>query len=145
VSNSNSEKGQVHRRTVHEGPEEECTCIYTLSLTSALDGRGWLKSRPGRFTPGNDPVQNCIGGWVNPRAGLDWCGKSRALPPPPPGFDHHSESLYQLRYRKSNITRAKHLLLNFNVSPCIFQFNNWWIPTHALFHIQNCINLECWF
>ena len=32
-----------------------------------------------------------------------------------------------------------------NVSPCIFQFNNWWIPTHALFHIQNCISLECWF
>jgi len=23
--------------------------------------------------------------------------------------------------------------------------NNWWIPTHALFHIQHCISLECWF
>jgi hypothetical protein len=30
--------------------------ITTLSLTSALDGVGWLTPRPGRFTPGNDPV-----------------------------------------------------------------------------------------
>jgi len=35
--------------------------------------------------------------------------------------------------------------MNFNVSPCIFQFNNWWKPTDALFHIQHCISLECWF
>ena len=27
----------------------------TLSLISALDGRGWLTPRPCRFTPGNDP------------------------------------------------------------------------------------------
>jgi len=26
-----------------------------------------------------------------------------------------------------------------------YYFNNWWIPTHALFHIQRCISLECWF
>ena len=34
---------------------------------------------------------------------------------------------------------------NFNVSPCIFQFNNWWIPIRALLHIQHGISLECWF
>ena len=28
----------------------------TLSLTSALDGGGWSTPRPGRFTPGKDPV-----------------------------------------------------------------------------------------
>jgi hypothetical protein len=28
----------------------------TLSLTSALDGGGWSTPRPGRFTPGNNPV-----------------------------------------------------------------------------------------
>jgi hypothetical protein len=32
---------------------------------------------------------------------------------------------------------------NFNVSPCIFQFNNWQTPTHALFQIQHCISLKC--
>jgi len=25
-------------------------------MTSALDGGGWSASRPGRFTPGKDPV-----------------------------------------------------------------------------------------
>jgi len=29
----------------------------TLSLTSALDGGEWSTPRPGRFTPGNDPVK----------------------------------------------------------------------------------------
>ena len=24
-------------------------------------------------------------------------------------------------------------------------YNNWWIPTHALFHIQHGVSLECWF
>ena len=27
-----------------------------LSLSSALDGGGWLRPRPGRFTPVNNPV-----------------------------------------------------------------------------------------
>ena len=35
------------------------------------------------FTPQERPGTHCTGGWVGPRAGLDWCGKSR----PPPGFD----------------------------------------------------------
>jgi hypothetical protein len=28
----------------------------TISLTSALDGGGWLAPHPGRFTPRKDPV-----------------------------------------------------------------------------------------
>ena len=27
--------------------------------------------------PGKSPGTHCIGGWVGPRASLDWCGKSR--------------------------------------------------------------------
>jgi hypothetical protein len=30
--------------------------VALLFLTSALDGDGWLTSRPGHFTPGNDLV-----------------------------------------------------------------------------------------
>jgi hypothetical protein len=45
-----------------------------------LDGSGLLKSRPGRFIPGNDPVP-IAGGWVGPRAALDGCEKSRHPPP----------------------------------------------------------------
>jgi hypothetical protein len=40
----------------HQGPDEECRYRSTFSLTSALDGGGLLTPRPGRFTPGNDPV-----------------------------------------------------------------------------------------
>jgi len=30
--------------------------IFTVSLTSALDGDGWSKPQPGRITTGSDPV-----------------------------------------------------------------------------------------
>ena len=55
----------------------------TLSLTSALDGCGWLTPRPGHFTPGKDARYPLNEGWVGPRAGLDSCEKFR----PPQGFD----------------------------------------------------------
>ena len=56
---------------------------HTLSLTSALDGGGWLTPRPGRFTPGKEtqyPSCRRLGGsqglsaWVrkiSPRPALD--------------------------------------------------------------------------
>jgi hypothetical protein len=41
-------------------------------LTSALAGSEWSASRPGRFTPGEKAAgTHWIGGWVDPRAGLD--------------------------------------------------------------------------
>jgi hypothetical protein len=44
----------------------------TLSLTSALDGCGWLTSRPGRFTPGKDPGPIVLeAGWA---PGPVWTG-----------------------------------------------------------------------
>jgi hypothetical protein len=49
----------------HEGTERWCRYGYTLSLTSVLDGVGWSSSRPGRFTPGKDPVPIVQeAGWV---------------------------------------------------------------------------------
>jgi hypothetical protein len=39
-----------------------------IFLTSALVGGEWSASRPCRFTPGKE---NFIGGWVDPRTGLD--------------------------------------------------------------------------
>jgi hypothetical protein len=45
--------------------------IHTF-LTSALVGGQWSASRPGRFTSGESaPGTHSIGGWVDPRAGLD--------------------------------------------------------------------------
>jgi hypothetical protein len=42
--------------------------VYSyLFLTSALLGGKWSASRPSHFTPGT----HGIGGWVDPRTGLD--------------------------------------------------------------------------
>jgi hypothetical protein len=44
----------------------------TFFLISALAGGEWSASRPCRFTPGEGtPGTHWIGGWVDPRAGLD--------------------------------------------------------------------------
>ena len=45
--------------------EEKKKYTSTLSLTSALDGGGWLTSSPGRFTPGKGtryPLYRRLGG-----------------------------------------------------------------------------------
>jgi hypothetical protein len=72
---------------------------YTFFLTSALVGGEWSTSRPGRFTPGT----HWIGGWVDPRAGLDDMEKTKFLTPPglelrPFGRPASSQSLYRLSY-----------------------------------------------
>ena len=57
VSYRGKGKGKIRPRTGHEGPDGERRYSSNLSLTSALDGSGWLTPRPGRFTPrGGDPV-----------------------------------------------------------------------------------------
>jgi len=49
-------KGKIHPTTGHEGPEGEQRYRSTPYLTSVLDGGGWSTPRPGRSTPGKDPV-----------------------------------------------------------------------------------------
>ena len=59
------------------------------------DGAGWSAPRPGRFTPGKDPVPIVQeAGW----AGLDGCGKSRPTGIRSPDRPARSESLYRLSY-----------------------------------------------
>ena len=77
VTVSRNGKGKVHPITGHEGPELGWRYSSTLSLTSALDGGGWITPRSGRFTPGKDMVPIVQeAGWA-PRDSLDVCGKSR--------------------------------------------------------------------
>jgi len=56
VSREYMMQSSVHPITGHESTEGEYRYTSTLSLTSALDGGGWSTPRPGRFTPGKDPV-----------------------------------------------------------------------------------------
>jgi hypothetical protein len=76
-------KGKAHPRTGHEGPEGEERYTSTLSLTSAVDEVGWLKSRPGCYTTGKEnryPFYRRLGG---PQG---QSGRVRKISPPP-GFD----------------------------------------------------------
>jgi hypothetical protein len=52
-------------------------CGSTFSLTSALDGEGGQRHALAALPLGKRRGAHCLGGWVGPRAGLDWCGKSR--------------------------------------------------------------------
>jgi hypothetical protein len=56
-----------------------------IFLTLALAEGEWSASRPGRFALGETaPSTHWIGGWVDPRAGLDNLEKRKFLTPPVP-------------------------------------------------------------
>jgi hypothetical protein len=68
-----------------------------LSLTSALDGSGWLTLRPGRFTPGKDtqyPLYTRLCGTL----GLVLTGTENLVPTGIRSRPARSESLFRLRY-----------------------------------------------
>ena len=48
-----------------------------LSLTSAMDGGGWLTLHLGRFPSGKETRYTLYRRLGGPQAGLDGCGKSR--------------------------------------------------------------------
>jgi hypothetical protein len=73
--------------------------------STALVGDEWSASRLGRFTPGErEPGIYWIGGWLDPRAGLDDVERRKfltlqGLELRPLGLPARSPSLYRLRYR----------------------------------------------
>ena len=70
----------------------------TLSSTSALDGGVWSKPRPGRFTPGKDPVPIVLeAGWASR---LVWSDAENLVPTGIRSPDRlaRRESLYRLSY-----------------------------------------------
>jgi hypothetical protein len=71
--------GNVRPRTYHEVLEEEYRYTSTLSLTLALDGRGWSSPGPDNFIRGKRPGTDFTrDGWA---PGLVWTGaENLALP-----------------------------------------------------------------
>ena len=93
------DKGKVLPRTGHEGPEGEQICSSTLPSTSALDGGGRSTPRPGRFTPGKDPVpivNRRLGGPQGRSGRLRKISLSTGIRSP--DRPTRSESLYRLSY-----------------------------------------------
>jgi hypothetical protein len=75
--------------------------LAPLFLTSALDGGEWSASRPWHFTTGERTLDtDWIGGWVDPRAGMDAVEKRKILQCRAwnPGRPARSPSLYWLNH-----------------------------------------------
>jgi len=75
------------------------TSLYgasTPSLTSTLDGSGWSTPRPGRFTPGKDPVPIVQAAGWDP--GQVWTGAENLDPSGirSPDRSARNKSLYHL-------------------------------------------------
>jgi hypothetical protein len=75
--------------------------VYShIFLTSALAGGEWSASRPDLFNPRERaPGTHWIGGWVDPRAGLDDVKKRKFFTPPglelqSLGYPDRDQSLY---------------------------------------------------
>jgi hypothetical protein len=89
----------VYPVTGCKGPEGEYKYCSTLSLTSAHDGVGGQGHTLATIPPGKRPAACCTGGWVDPRASMNGCGKfcphSRIQ-----SLDHPtcSKLLYQLHH-----------------------------------------------
>ena len=99
-----SGKGKGLPRTDHEDPEGEQMYSSTLPSTSALDGGGWSTPRPGRFTPGKDPVPIVQqAGWA---PGPVWTCAENLAPTGirSPDRPVRSESLYRLSYPGPHLT-----------------------------------------
>jgi hypothetical protein len=76
----------------------------TFFLKSALIGGEWSASRSGRFTPEEKAAgTHWIGGWLDPRTGMEDMEKRKFLPLPRPELQTRgrpvcSQSLYWLSY-----------------------------------------------
>ena len=75
------------------GPEGKQMYSSTTSLTSALDGVGWLTPRAGRLTPARGPVRLV----KEPRSGPVRSGRLRKISSPP-GFDPRAVYSVASRY-----------------------------------------------
>jgi hypothetical protein len=96
-------KGKSHPITGHQGPSRGSRGIALLILNFGVR-RGWVVSvTPRPLCPQERPGTHCTEGWVDPRAGLDVCEKSRpyrdSIPEP-------SSTLYRLSYRAHSVTCA---------------------------------------
>ena len=67
-------KGKGRPRTGHEKTEGE---LYLYSFFNLGAKRRWVANATpsAALTPGKKNGTHCRGGWVGPRASLDWCGK----------------------------------------------------------------------
>jgi hypothetical protein len=112
--------------------------VYRTTDTGDVKGKvggEWSASRPSRFTPGERaPGTHWIGGWVDPRAGLEDVEERKFLIQPGLelqllGCPSSSQSLYRIRY--PGVTGR-----NRNVCRCCYGCSCTSPPNYKCLHIQ---------
>ena len=68
--------------------------LYSFSNLGARFGVVGQRHAPAALPPGKRPGNHCTGGWVDPGAGNDGCGKIL----PAPGFDARTVQHVACRY-----------------------------------------------
>jgi hypothetical protein len=104
-----------------------------IFLNSALVWGQWSTSRPGRFTPRERaPGTHSIGGWVDPRTGLDDVEKRKFLTLPglelrPLSRPARSQSQYRLTTEKwsTGMGRCDHHFVYVNYLCFIYRLRSW--------------------
>jgi len=77
--------------TAHRGSRSIARVFHVQRHYKGVRGQ---RQAPTALYTRERPGTHCTGGWVEPRVGLDRCGKSR----PPPGFDPWTFQLVANRY-----------------------------------------------
>jgi hypothetical protein len=91
----------------------------TLSLTLALDGGGWLKPRPARYTPGKETRYLLYRRLSEPQGRSGWVQET-SLPPTgikTPDRPTRNELLYRRRYSGHPNYKKGHQNIRSRVSP----------------------------
>ena len=100
-------KGKGAPITGYEGPEGEKRYSPILSWPQHLDGGGWSAPRPGRFTPGKDPVPIVQEAGLAP--GPVWTGVENLAPT---GFDPRTVQPIANCYHFKNCSPNWHSMSN---------------------------------
>ena len=112
----------------------------TLSLTSALEGSGWLAPRPDRFTPGKESLYLLYRRLGGPQ---DRSGRVWKISPPPeltPGRSN-SELLYRLRYPGPDIGR--YVCQHLHAARDNYEVNQFIVS--LIFALETCIKKQLMF
>jgi hypothetical protein len=95
-----------------EGPD---VWIHIFLISTLARGE-WSASRPGRFTPGERaPSTHWLGGWLDPRAGLDDVEKRKLLTPRDSNFNPSLVQPVASRYTDYAIELHMYIYLNMGI------------------------------
>ena len=101
------------KNQVQLSPTAGAEKFYSSFGVGAWWGVGGQRHAPAALPPGKRDSTQCTGGWMCPRAGLDWCGKSRPYRDSNPGLSRPSSARFLTQFRpliKQHVSYAPYRL-----------------------------------